>query len=122
MLYPRCGLTREEQRRKIISLNPLATPLLMQPRVLVCLHALLAHVKLLIYQDTQVLYCSATLKESFSQLVLISGISSNQVQHLALGLIESHVGALLKLVQVPLDGTLLSYKLHHSAWCYQQTC
>ena len=42
---------------------------------------LLAHVQLFVHQDAQVLLCRATLKEFFSQPILISGIASTQVQN-----------------------------------------
>ncbi|KAK4806889.1 hypothetical protein QYF61_012610 [Mycteria americana] len=68
-----------------------------------CKCTLLAHVQLFIY-----LYIpKAALNPFIPQSVLILGIASTQVQDLALGLVEPHevhMGPLLGLVQVPLDG------------------
>lgn len=46
---------------------------------------LLAHVKLFIHENPQVLFCMAALNEFFSQSVLISGIAPTQVQYLDAG-------------------------------------
>ena len=48
---------------------------------------LLACVQLFVHQDPRALLNRAALNE-FSQSVLVSGIASTQVQHLALGLVE----------------------------------
>ena len=68
---------------------------------------LLAHVQLFIHHDAQVLFHMTAFKKFFSQSILVSGIASTQVQHLALGLVELHlvlICPLFKCVQVLLDG------------------
>ena len=50
----------------------------------------LAHVKLSIHQNLQVLPCRSALNEFFFQSVLLSGIALTEVQHLLLSLVESH--------------------------------
>jgi len=55
-----------------------------------CKCTLLAHFKFFINQDPEVLLSRATLKESFSQMVYISGIIPTQVQNLALCFVEPH--------------------------------
>ena len=54
-----------------------------------CKCMLLAHVQLFVDQDPQVLLYRAALSE-FSQSVLLSGITSTQVQHLAIGFVKPH--------------------------------
>jgi len=73
-----------------------------------CECTLLDHVQLLIHQYPQVLLVRAAHNPFIPQSVLIPGIALTQVQDLALGLVEPHevhISSLLKLVQVPLDGT-----------------
>ena len=55
-----------------------------------CKHMLLAHVKVSVNQDPLVLHSRTTLKEFFSQFVYISGITSTQVQNLALRFVEPY--------------------------------
>ncbi|KAK4805635.1 hypothetical protein QYF61_009861 [Mycteria americana] len=72
-----------------------------------CEHTLPAHVQLFIHQYPQVLLHRAALKQFIPQPVLILGVALTQVQDLALGLVEPHevhMGPLLELVHVPLDG------------------
>ncbi|KAK4816418.1 hypothetical protein QYF61_016854 [Mycteria americana] len=72
-----------------------------------CERTLLARVQLFTHQYPQVLLCRAALNPFIPQPVLILGVALTQVQDLALGLVEPHevhVGRLLELVQVPLDG------------------
>lgn len=57
--------------------------------------------------EPPVLLIRATVNEFLSQSVLVSGISLTQMQDIALLLVqlyEVHVGPLLKLFQIPLDG------------------
>ncbi|KAJ7411542.1 hypothetical protein WISP_102395 [Willisornis vidua] len=71
-----------------------------------CKCMMLTHVQLFICQNSQVLLCRAALNELISQTVLMPGIVLTQVQHFALGLVESRkvlVGPLLKFVHFPLD-------------------
>ena len=66
-----------------------------------------AHVQLFIHQYPQVLLGRAALNPFIPQPVLIPGLAATQVQDLALDLVEPHevhVGPLLELVQLPLDG------------------
>ncbi|KAK4825368.1 hypothetical protein QYF61_027121 [Mycteria americana] len=66
-----------------------------------------AHVQLFIQQYSQVLLCRATFNPFIFQSVLILGVALTHVQDLALGLVEPHkvhMGPLLQLVQVSLDG------------------
>ncbi|KAK4832883.1 hypothetical protein QYF61_026433 [Mycteria americana] len=72
-----------------------------------CKYTLSAHVQLFIHQYPQVLLCRAALNPFIPQPVLILGVAVTHVQDLALGLVEPHevhMGPLLKLVQVLLDG------------------
>ena len=72
-----------------------------------CEHTLLPHVQVLLHQQPQVLLLRAALNPFIPQPVLIPGVAPTHVQDLALGLVEPHevhTGALLKFVQVPLDG------------------
>ncbi|KAK4830254.1 hypothetical protein QYF61_009321 [Mycteria americana] len=72
-----------------------------------CKRTLLAHVQLFIHQYPQVLLCKADLNPFIPQPVLISEVALTQLQDPALGLAEPHevhMGPLLQLVQVPLDG------------------
>ncbi|KAK4826030.1 hypothetical protein QYF61_003851 [Mycteria americana] len=74
-----------------------------------CECTFLAHVQLFIHQYPQVLLHRAALNHIIPQPVLILGVAHTQVQDLALGLDEPHevhIGPLLQLVQVPLDGIL----------------
>ncbi|KAK4831309.1 hypothetical protein QYF61_016798 [Mycteria americana] len=74
-----------------------------------CECTLSAHVQLFIHQYPQVLLRRAALHPFIPQPVLIPGVALTQGQDPALGLVEPHevhVGPLLKLVQVPLDGIL----------------
>ncbi|KAK4816042.1 hypothetical protein QYF61_011050 [Mycteria americana] len=71
-----------------------------------CECTLLAHIQLFTHQYPQVLL-RAAFNPFIPQPVLIPGVTLNQVQDLALGLVEPHkvhMGPLLELVQVPLDG------------------
>ena len=66
-----------------------------------CEDTLLVHVQLAIHQKTQVLFVRAALNPFIPQLVLVVGLSSTQVQDLALAFVESHevhLGPLLNLV------------------------
>ncbi|KAK4825808.1 hypothetical protein QYF61_002413 [Mycteria americana] len=80
----------------------------LQPRIrLGCKRTLLAHVQLFIHQYPQVLVFRAALNPFIPQPVLMVGVALTQVQDPALGLVEPpevHMGPLLQLVQVPLDG------------------
>ncbi|KAK4812332.1 hypothetical protein QYF61_017109 [Mycteria americana] len=109
--YSRWGLTRAEQRGRITSLDLLATLLFMQPRIWLAFWAASAHCQLTSS------FSSTSTPKSFSagllsipsslKPVLILGITLTQLQDPALGLVEPqevHMGALLELVQVPLDG------------------
>jgi len=72
-----------------------------------CESTLPGHVKLFIHQYPQVLLLRVALNPFIHQPALIPGVASIQVQDLALGLVEPqevHIGPLLELVQVPLDG------------------
>ncbi|KAK4817066.1 hypothetical protein QYF61_027095 [Mycteria americana] len=72
-----------------------------------CECTLPAHVQLFTHQYPQDLLCSAALNPFIPQPVLILGVALTQVQDLALGLVEPHevhMGQVLELVQVPLDG------------------
>ncbi|KAK4816374.1 hypothetical protein QYF61_016278 [Mycteria americana] len=74
-----------------------------------CERTLLARIQPFIHQYPQVLLCRAALNPFIPQPVLIQGVAPAQVQDLALGLVEPpevHMGPLLELVQVPLDGIL----------------
>jgi len=65
-----------------------------------------AHVESLINQHPQILLLRAALKPFSTQLVSVLGMSSAQVQDLALVLVELHevgMGLSLKPVQVPLN-------------------
>jgi len=79
--------------KEVVSLSLLATPLLMQPRILIAFWAARAHcwliVQLFIHQDPQVLLCRAALNEFFQALIL-SGVALTNVQHHALGLVKPH--------------------------------
>ena len=64
-----------------------------------CKDTLLAHVHLAIHQYLQVLFGRAALNPFLSQLVLLVGVASTQLQDLALGFVkthEVHLGPLLK--------------------------
>ncbi|KAK4815928.1 hypothetical protein QYF61_010185, partial [Mycteria americana] len=66
-----------------------------------------AHVQLFIHQYPQLLLCRTALNPFVPQPVLIPGVVPTLVQDAALGLVEPHevhMGPLLKLLQVPLDG------------------
>jgi len=72
-------------------------------------HTLPAHVQLLNHQYPLLLLSRVALNPLIPQPVLIAGVALTQVQDLALDLVEPHevhMGPLLKLVQVPLDGIL----------------
>ncbi|KAK4820500.1 hypothetical protein QYF61_000079, partial [Mycteria americana] len=72
-----------------------------------CECTLSAHVQLFIHQYPQVLLCRAALNSFIPEPILILGVAPTRVQDLALGLVEPHevhMGPLLKLVQVPLNG------------------
>ncbi|KAK4827094.1 hypothetical protein QYF61_014196 [Mycteria americana] len=72
-----------------------------------CECTLLGHIQLFIHQYPQVLLHRAALNPFIPQPVLILGADPTQVQDLVLGLAEPHevhMGPLLQLVQVPLDG------------------
>jgi len=76
-----------------------------------------AYVQLFIHQYPQALLSRAALNPFIPQPVLVVGVAPTHMQDLALGLAEPHevhTGALLKLVQVPLDGIL-------SFWCISCT-
>ncbi|KAK4816043.1 hypothetical protein QYF61_011051 [Mycteria americana] len=82
-----------------------------------CKRTLLAHVQLFIHQYPQVLLHRAALNPFIPQLVLIPGVTLNQVQDLALALVEPpevHMGLLLELVQVPLDGNPSLRHVNHT--------
>ena len=71
-----------------------------------CKSTLLAHAQLFVHQDSQVLLHRVALKETFSQFVLVSEITSTQLKHHALDLVESHyihMGPVFKSAQVPID-------------------
>ena len=81
--------------------------------LLACKHTLLAHIKLFIPQYPQVLLGRAALKPLTPLPVLVLRVALTQMQDHALGLVEPHdvhMGPLLELVQVPLDGI-------PSFWC-----
>ena len=123
----RWSLTRAEQRDRIPSLALLAMLLLMQPRIQLAFWAtLVAHVKFFIHQYPRVLLSRVALNPFITQAELILVIALTQVQDLPLGLFELHefhMGPLLKPVKVPLDNVLSQEdQLHHSVWCYQQSC
>jgi len=66
-----------------------------------------ARVQLCIHHYPQVLLGRVALKPLIPQPVLILGVTPTQMQDLTLSLVEPHevhMGPLLKLVQVPLDG------------------
>jgi len=68
-----------------------------------------AHVQLFIHQYPQVLLSRTALNPFIPQPLVILRVALTQVQDLALGLVEPqevHMGPLLKLVQVPVDGIL----------------
>ncbi|KAK4814406.1 hypothetical protein QYF61_018165 [Mycteria americana] len=72
-----------------------------------CERTLSAHVQLFIHQYPQVLLHRAALNPFTPQPVLIPGVALTQMQDPALGLVEPHevhMGLLLQLVQIPLDG------------------
>ncbi|KAK4810846.1 hypothetical protein QYF61_008818 [Mycteria americana] len=72
-----------------------------------CERTLPAHVQLFIHQYPQVLLLRAALNPFIPQPVLVPGVALTQVQDLALGKVEPHevhMGPLLELVQVPLNG------------------
>ena len=72
-----------------------------------CKGTLLAHVKLFIHQDPQVLLCKAALKDHSFQYVWMLGIPPAQVQNSALCRIEPHQvhpGPSFQPVEVPLNG------------------
>ena len=72
-----------------------------------CERTLSAHAQLFIQQYPRVLLCRAALNPFIPQPVMIPGVALTQVQDLALGLVEPpevHMGPLLQLVPVPLDG------------------
>ncbi|GAB0180669.1 cAMP-dependent protein kinase inhibitor alpha [Grus japonensis] len=82
-----------------------------------CKCTLPAHVQLFVYQYPYVLLCRAALNPFIFQPVWIPGVALTQVQNLALGLVEPHevhMGLLLKLVQVPLDGILSLRHVNHT--------
>ncbi|KAK4821667.1 hypothetical protein QYF61_027135 [Mycteria americana] len=113
MQSSRQGLTRVEQRDRITSLDLLAMLLLTQPRISLAFWAASAHCWLMssffIHQYPQVFLGRAALNPLIPQPVLIPGVALTQVQDLALGPVEPHevhMGPLLQLVQVPLDGIL----------------
>ncbi|KAK4831400.1 hypothetical protein QYF61_017531 [Mycteria americana] len=107
--YSRWGLTRAEEENHLPQPAGHASCYAAQDMVglLGYEHTLLAHVQLFIHQYPQVLLCRAALDHIIPQPVLILGVALTQVQDLALGLVEAHevhMGPLLKLVQVPVDG------------------
>lgn len=55
-----------------------------------CKGSLLTHVQLPIHQHPQVFFCRAAFNPFISQLVLVMGIASTQVQDLAFGFVEPH--------------------------------
>ncbi|KAK4825953.1 LOW QUALITY PROTEIN: hypothetical protein QYF61_003471 [Mycteria americana] len=76
-----------------------------------CERTLQAHVQLFIHQYPRVLLRRAAPNPFIPQPILIPGIAPTQVHDLALGLVEPHqvhMGPLLELVQVPLDGIPVS--------------
>ncbi|KAK4831203.1 hypothetical protein QYF61_016040 [Mycteria americana] len=82
-----------------------------------CEITLLAHVQLFIHQCPQVLLGRAALNPIIPQPVLILGVALTQVQDPALGLVEHHevhMGPLLQLVQVPLDGIPSLRRVNHT--------
>ncbi|KAK4824943.1 hypothetical protein QYF61_021631, partial [Mycteria americana] len=82
-----------------------------------CKHTLLSHVQLFIHQYPQALLFRAALSPFIPQPVLILGVALTQVQDPALGLVEPHevhMGPLLELVQVPLDGILSLRHVNHT--------
>jgi len=88
-----------------------------------CDRTLLAYVQLFVHQCPQDLLSRAALNPFIPQPVWIA---PTQVQDPALGLIEPHevhMGPLLELVQVPLDGSPSPQvsRLHHLGWCFHMT-
>ena len=74
-----------------------------------CKHVFSAHVQLFIHQYPQVLLSRTALNPFIPQPLVILRVALTQVQDLALGLVEPqevHMGPLLKLVQVTVDGIL----------------
>ncbi|KAK4825882.1 hypothetical protein QYF61_003156 [Mycteria americana] len=72
-----------------------------------CKRTLLAHVQLFIHQYPQGLLQRAALNPFIPQPILIPRVVPTQVQDPVLGVVEpykGHMGPLLELVQVPLDG------------------
>jgi len=81
-----------------------------------CECTLLSHIQLFIHQYAQILLGRAAINPFIPQPVLIPGL---QVQDLALGPVEPrevHMGPLLKLVQVPLDGILSLRCINCTTW------
>jgi len=94
------ALTRAEYWGTIPSLSLLATPLLMESRMLLAFQAASAH------QDPHVVLHRATLKE-FAQLVHVSRIILTQVQNFVFCFVEPHQvhkGPPFELIEVPLGG------------------
>ncbi|KAK4805639.1 hypothetical protein QYF61_022397 [Mycteria americana] len=82
-----------------------------------CERILPAHVQLFMHQYPKVL-CRAALNPFIPQPVLILEVVLTQVQDLALGLVEPHevhMGPILKLVQVPLDGIPSLRRVNHTS-------
>ncbi|KAK4822199.1 hypothetical protein QYF61_011840 [Mycteria americana] len=76
-----------------------------------------AHIQLFIHQYSQVLLSRAAPNLFIPQSILILGVALTQVQDFALGLVEPHevhMGPLIKLVQVSLDGILYLRHVNHT--------
>jgi len=74
-----------------------------------CEPTLTAHLQLFTHQYPQVLLSRDALNAFIAQPILVLGVTPNQLQDPALGLVEPsevHTGPLLELVQVPLDDIL----------------
>jgi len=82
-----------------------------------CQRTLLGHVQFFIHQYPQVLLSRAALNPFVPWSLLILGVALTHVQDPALGLVEAqevHMGPLLELAQVPLDGILSLRRVNHT--------
>lgn len=93
MQYLRWGFMRTEWNRTFSS-DPCWSFFLWCSPGYNCLSRLQMHTvgshQLFTHQNSQVLLCSASLKESFSQSEHIPGTAPNHMQYLALGLVRIH--------------------------------
>ncbi|RMC15740.1 hypothetical protein DUI87_07944 [Hirundo rustica rustica] len=82
--------------------------------LLCCKHTLLAHIKLLMNQQPQVILLRVAFNHNHTQLAF--GIVLTQAQNFALGLVELHnvhMDPVLQLLKIPLDGiSSMSIPLH----------